>query len=112
MLKLRSLFVFLFKIHIILTLGVVNCIVDYVGFDQAVSAAAGNKCSDDIKLVQSAFQRTIESGAKGHAHALSLLHCEKDMSATDFYYMIADAWSMVIQYSQKTNLCTALAKVG
>jgi len=34
------------------------------------------------------------------------------MSATDFFYMIADSWSMVIQYSAKTSLCTALDKVN
>lgn len=92
--------------------GVVNCIIDYYGFDQSVSAAAGNECADQIKHIQSAFQRTIEGSTGGLEYALSLFNCEKDMSATDFYYMIADSWSMTIQYSSKTAFCTALDKVN
>lgn len=90
----------------------VNCIIDYYGFDQSVSAAAGNECADQIKHIQSAFQRTIEGSTGGLEYALSLFNCEKDMSATDFYYMIADSWSMTIQYSSKTAFCTALDKVN
>lgn len=115
--------------------GVVNCIVNYYGFDQAVSAAAGNECGNQVKLVQSAFQRTIESSpVDGFQYALSLFNCESDMSVNDFYYMIADSWSMAIQYrlyylslstnlyifydvlllifSAKSSLCSALSAVN
>jgi pimeloyl-ACP methyl ester carboxylesterase len=93
--------------------GVVDCIIDFDEFDMQVSAAAGNKCSDDLKRVQSAFSRTIneDSKTKGLQSSLSMFNCEKDMSETDFYYMIADSWSMAIQYSSKTQLCSTLAKV-
>ena len=85
--------------------GVVNCIIDYYQFDMSVSAAAGNVCADNIRRIQSAFQRKVESSEEGFNYALGLFHCEKDMSHNDFYYMIADSWSMIIQYSAKSQLC-------
>eukprot|EP00600_Ochromonadales_sp_CCMP1393_P016556 CAMPEP_0175023094 /NCGR_PEP_ID=MMETSP0005-20121125/15671_1 /TAXON_ID=420556 /ORGANISM="Ochromonas sp., Strain CCMP1393" /LENGTH=477 /DNA_ID=CAMNT_0016281399 /DNA_START=39 /DNA_END=1472 /DNA_ORIENTATION=+ len=89
--------------------GVVNCIVDFYQFDMQVSAAAGNKCGDKIKRVQEAFRNTIsDGGEEGLQKALSKFHCEKDMSVRDFYFMIADSWSMTIQYSAKSQICAAL----
>lgn len=88
--------------------GVVNCIIDYHDFDMSVRAAAGNECGNNIKRIQNAFQRTIEGSAKGFQYALSLFNCEKDMSHNDFYYMIADSWSMMIQYSAKTSSCAVI----
>jgi hypothetical protein len=87
--------------------GVVNCIVDYYGFDQAISAAAGNACANNILRLLKAFQDTIES-SDGLALPLSLFDCEDDMDKTDFYYMIADSYSMHIQYNKKTLLCDTL----
>lgn len=88
--------------------GVVNCIVDYSGFDTQVAAATGNDCANNIRRVQSAFENTIQSSPAGFSSALSLFQCEKDMSHEDFYYMIADSWSMMVQYNSKTMLCSAL----
>lgn len=92
--------------------GVVNCIVDYYEFDMQVTAAAGNKCSDGIKLVQASFERTIaKSPVQGLQDSLALFNCEKDMSVADLFYMMADSWSMAVQYSSKSDLCTALSTV-
>jgi hypothetical protein len=88
--------------------GVVNCIVDYYQFDMSVSAAAGNECADNIRRVQAAFQKKIESSADGFSYALNLFNCEADMSHNDFYYMIADSWSMMIQYSANSQLCGSI----
>ena len=33
------------------------------------------------------------------------------MAQTDFYYMIADSWSMSIQYGGKTEMCSALSAI-
>jgi pimeloyl-ACP methyl ester carboxylesterase len=49
--------------------GVVNCIVDYTGFDKQVSAAIGNTCSDQIRRIQGAFERMVQS-ADGWTKAL------------------------------------------
>lgn len=88
--------------------GVVNCIIDYHDFDMSVSAAAGNTCANNIRRIQNAFKNTIEGSPEGFNQALELFHCEKDMSHNDFYYMIADSWSMTIQYSSKTKFCPAI----
>lgn len=89
--------------------GVVNCIIDFYQFDMQVSAATSNECTNKIKLVQSAFEETIKRDSDGLQKSLALFNCEKDMSENDFYYMIADSWSMAVQYSSKTSLCSALS---
>ncbi|KAJ1442298.1 peptidase S28 [Ochromonadaceae sp. CCMP2298] len=91
--------------------GVVHNIVDFYQFDMQVSAAAGNSCGQGIRRVQGAFQRTAERGEPGLQTALGKLHCEADMSADDFYFMIADSWSMAVQYSAKSQLCAALSSI-
>jgi pimeloyl-ACP methyl ester carboxylesterase len=88
--------------------GVVNCIIDFYQFDMSVSAAAGNTCSNNIHRISNAFQKKVESGVDGFNWSLDLFNCEHDMSHNDFYYMIADSWSMMIQYSSKTTLCDTI----
>ena len=92
--------------------GVVNCIVNFPEFDEQVSAAIGNRCSDQIKRINAAFERTVASGEAGWVKALDMLYCEKDMWKEDFFYMIADSWSMADQYGAKTNLCSSILEVG
>ena len=41
--------------------GVVDCIVDFDGFDKAVTAAIGNECSDQIKRIEAAFERLVKT---------------------------------------------------
>ena len=91
--------------------GVVNCIVDYTGFDKQVSAAVGNACSDQIRRIQGAFERMIVS-ADGWTKALKMFYCESDMWKEDFFYMLADSWSMADQYSSKSALCTEILAPG
>ena len=78
-----------------------------------MSAASGNECGNKIKAVQAAFKRTIGSPVResGLQSVLSKFYCEKDMSASDFYYMIADSWSMAVQYGGKTAQCAALGAI-
>ena len=87
--------------------GVVNCIVDFDGFDKAVTAAIGNECSDQIRRIETAFERLVKT-EKGWKQALDMFNCEDDMWKMDFFYMIADSWSMVDQYSAKSELCSAI----
>jgi len=92
--------------------GVVNCIADFPEFDEQVTTAVGSRCADQIKRISSAFQRTVESGQEGWDYALDLFFCEKDMWVDDFYYMIADSWSMADQYGAKSSLCSTIMSVG
>lgn len=110
--------------------GVTNCIINFYQFDQQVSAAIGNQCADQIKRIEKAFENKIfTSGAKrdtpvysnikdgsinvkGWMESLNLFYCEKDMWIEDFFYMMADSWSMADQYSSKDDLCTSIMSVG
>jgi len=76
-----------------------------------ISAAAGNDFGNKIKAIQAAFARTIATGPAGLQSALSKLSCDKDMSSTDFYFAIADSWSMGIQYGAKTKMCGSFAAI-
>lgn len=91
--------------------GVVNCIINFPQFDMQVSAAIGNKCADQIKRINAAFEKTIASGKEGWDYATGLFYCEKDMWTQDFFYMIADSWSMADQYGGKSLLCDAILSV-
>jgi pimeloyl-ACP methyl ester carboxylesterase len=77
--------------------GVVNPIIDFYQFDTAVSAAIGNQCADRVRRTQTAFENEIK--ANGLSQSLDQLNCESDTSTRDFFYMIADSWSMADQYS-------------
>jgi len=76
-----------------------------------VSASAGNECGNKIKAIQAAFARTIAASKSGLSTSLAKLSCDKDMARNDFYYMIADAWSMGIQYGGKTHMCEAFSTI-
>ena len=41
---------------------------------------------------------------EGWNKVLAMFNCEADMWREDFFYMIADSWSMVDQYSAKSQL--------
>lgn len=91
--------------------GVVNPILDFVEFDQRVSAALGNKCADQIRRTQRAFEYMHEQ-PNGLAKSLQMFNCDSKMSVTDFYFMIADSWSMADQYGSKKDLCDTMLAVG
>jgi hypothetical protein len=81
--------------------------VDFTGFDESVSAAIGNSCSDVLRRMTSAFEQSTKT-KEGFEKALEMFQCEKDLWIEDFFYMLADSFSMAVQYSQKTSLCGAL----
>lgn len=61
--------------------GVVNCIVDYSDFDKAVTAAVGPECAQQIRNINSAYERIIDNDTSaaslGWDKALSQFDCEK-----------------------------------
>ena len=74
--------------------GVVNPIVDFVQFDEKVSQAAGNQCADRIRRTTQAYENMINSGKEGWESSLQQMYCEQTMSERDFYYMVADSFSI------------------
>ncbi len=88
--------------------GVVNPIVDYFQFDEAVSAAVGNACGARLKKISAAFEQSV---SKDFNAALKQMNCESDMSEVDYLYMLADSWSMADQYGAKSKLCDAILSV-
>lgn len=85
--------------------GVVNPIVDYYQFDEAVSAAIGNECGARLKKISRAFEKSVELNFN---EAKEQMHCEADIGEVDYLYMLADSWSMADQYGKKSALCDAI----
>lgn len=88
--------------------GVVNPILDFYQFDEAVSAALGNECGARLKKISRAFETSVETDFPA---ALKQMNCESDMSEVDYLYMLADSWSMADQYGSKSKLCAAIMAV-
>ena len=88
--------------------GVVNPILDFYQFDEAVSSALGNECGARLKKISKAFESSVETDFPA---ALKQMNCENDMSEVDYLYMLADSWSMADQYGSKSKLCSAIMSV-
>jgi pimeloyl-ACP methyl ester carboxylesterase len=84
--------------------GVVNPILDFYQFDEAL----GNECGARLKKISMAFESSVDSDFPA---ALKQMNCESDMSEVDYLYMLADSWSMADQYGAKSKLCVAMMAV-
>jgi hypothetical protein len=90
--------------------GVVNPIVDFYQFDEQVSSASGNVCGTRLKKVNEAFEEQLRT-KDGFAYSKGQMECESDMAETDFLYMIADSYSMMVQYGGKSKLCDTILAI-
>lgn len=89
--------------------GVVNSILWFDEFDTNVHDVIPSSCAAKLKAVNLAFEDL--NYADNHN---SYLFVRRQMGAPDrlwspdLFYMIADAWSMAVQYGEKENLCSAM----
>ena len=91
--------------------GVVNAILNFPEFDEQIRLSAGETCSANILATREAFEELVNDSQEGLARGLELFQCAPDLSLEDFHYMIADSWSMAVQYGGKADLCSALASI-
>ncbi|DBA02672.1 TPA: hypothetical protein N0F65_010497 [Lagenidium giganteum] len=82
--------------------GVVQPIYKFHQFDEQVAIAAGEKCANVLRATTAKFEEEIKGG--NETAVKSLLGAE-NLSDADFFYMLADAAAMAVQYGHKNVLC-------
>lgn len=87
--------------------GVVNPVLEYTAFDEAVAQAVDSQCADVLRATTRAFE-AAEANPSERQAARALFGSPPDMSAPDFAYMLADSAAMAVQYGGKEALCTAM----
>ncbi|KAK1929039.1 putative serine protease EDA2 [Phytophthora citrophthora] len=67
--------------------------------------AAGPSCADVLRLTTEAFEEQLKSG---NATAVKGLFGAQELEDADFFYMIADAAAMAVQYGHKDIVCDSM----
>lgn len=86
--------------------GVVNVILNMVEFDEHVASVIPVTCASALRRATWAFEDAIDQG--NLKQVLKMFNVSTNMSDTDFYFMIADATAMAVQYNHKADLCNYL----
>ena len=95
--------------------GVVNALVDFVGFDESIVAVlrkydAYPTCLSQVVAAIDALDALSSEDlqkTKGAVfNASNLAHTAQ--GDVDFFYMVADATAMLVQYGNKASLCKAM----
>jgi hypothetical protein len=69
--------------------------------------SAGKECADALRRITRAYEDEIKAG-RGH-QVKALLGAEA-LADADFFYMLADAAAMAVQYGKKDRLCTPMVE--
>lgn len=87
--------------------GVVNAILEYTAFDEAVAAALPESCAAVVRATTAAFDDAEKDPTTAKA-ARALFGSPETLSVPDFAYLLADSAAMAVQYGTKAELCAAL----
>ncbi|KAG7389148.1 hypothetical protein PHYBOEH_007563 [Phytophthora boehmeriae] len=82
--------------------GVVQPVYKFHEFDEQVALAAGPPCAGILRMTTAAFEKEI---AGGNATKVKGLFGAEGLADADFFYMIADAAAMAVQYGHKDIVC-------
>ncbi|EEY54987.1 serine protease family S28, putative [Phytophthora infestans T30-4] len=85
--------------------GVVQPVYKFHQFDEQVALAAGPSCADVLRLTTEVFEKEV---ASANATAVKKLFGAQDLADADFFYMIADAAAMAVQYGHKDIVCNSM----
>lgn len=88
--------------------GVVNPILEYTAFDEAVAKAIEGPCANTLRDTTAAFDAAEAEGVASRTAARKLFNSPDTLSTPDFAYMLADSAAMAVQYGTKAQLCAAL----
>ncbi|KAF4322659.1 hypothetical protein JM18_003251 [Phytophthora kernoviae] len=82
--------------------GVVQPMYKFHEFDEQVALAAGPPCAGVLRMTTTAFEKQIIGG---NATKVKSLFGAEGLADADFFYMIADAAAMAVQYGHKDVVC-------
>ncbi|TMW64699.1 hypothetical protein Poli38472_011579 [Pythium oligandrum] len=87
--------------------GVVDPVYEFYQFDEQVALSAGEQCANALRETTKAFEDEIK---KGNATAVKGLLGAQDLCDADFFYMVADAAAMAVQYGHKDVVCNHMTQ--
>ncbi|CEG41867.1 serine protease family [Plasmopara halstedii] len=85
--------------------GVVQPVYEFYQFDEQVALAVGPSCADVLRLTTEVFETEIRSA---NATKVKALFGAQSLADADFFYMIADAAAMSVQYGHKDVVCDSM----
>ncbi|EGC31013.1 hypothetical protein DICPUDRAFT_83068 [Dictyostelium purpureum] len=88
--------------------GVVNAILQFTTFDEYVAYAAGEDCSNALRLVTKAVEEQILAGGSAEQKVKQIFQAESLTDNGDFFYWLADSMAEGIQYGFHSQLCSPL----
>ncbi|GHP01845.1 hypothetical protein PPROV_000060200 [Pycnococcus provasolii] len=89
--------------------GVVNALFDFPQFDTAVHGAIDTNCAMALHQITSEVDDRLKL-AHPAANIKKMFGAPQHLADTDFRYLVADAFSMGVQYGHKHFLCDSLLK--
>ena len=92
--------------------GVVNPIYKFTEFDGVISDVLDKECERRLRRLQKIVDHRMKrspSAVKKLFNATNLIDTKN--GDADFMYMLADGYSMMVQYGSKKDLCKGLARV-
>eukprot|EP00767_Chilomastix_cuspidata_P001489 gnl/Chilomastix_cuspidata/160.p2 GENE.gnl/Chilomastix_cuspidata/160~~gnl/Chilomastix_cuspidata/160.p2 ORF type:complete len:464 (+),score=212.23 gnl/Chilomastix_cuspidata/160:38-1429(+) len=84
--------------------GVVNAIKDFTEFDHQVAESAGSPCSNALRSVTKTLEDMFQRSTT-RQEALEMFGADIYMDNGDFFYMLADAATMAMQYGYWEECC-------
>ena len=90
--------------------GVVDAVLEFTGFDGAVAEVLEPSCLSSLSSAQRHVDSSFSSGSASQTKALfNATNLDgTEMGDEDFMYMLADGYSMMVQYGGKGELCDAV----
>jgi len=85
--------------------GVVNAILDHWQFDSSTATAIGPTCANRLRAITAAYEA---AWIAGRGPQIKALYNAQILSDLDFHFAVADGAAMVVQYSNKARLCSAI----
>ncbi|KDO29357.1 hypothetical protein SPRG_05893 [Saprolegnia parasitica CBS 223.65] len=82
--------------------GVVNPVYNFHAEQVRVALSAGQECADALRRITNAYESEIQAGRSDEVKGLLGAQALAD---PDFFYMLADAAAMAVQYGKKDQLC-------
>ncbi|CAI5744740.1 unnamed protein product [Peronospora destructor] len=87
--------------------GVVQPVYKFYQFDEQVALATGPLCADVLRLTTAEFEKEI---ASSNGTKVKELFGAQNLANADFFYIIADAAAMAVQYGHKDVVCESMTR--
>eukprot|EP00824_Muranothrix_gubernata_P024146 TRINITY_DN689_c0_g1_i1.p1 TRINITY_DN689_c0_g1~~TRINITY_DN689_c0_g1_i1.p1 ORF type:complete len:563 (+),score=87.32 TRINITY_DN689_c0_g1_i1:25-1689(+) len=92
--------------------GVVNAVLDFTAFDKQVATSAGPICANLLRQVMDEVEIAVEASYSETCAMFNATYAGEDFWEGDFWFMMADATAIPIQYGNTEAICDPLEKAS